>query len=188
MGTPRMWGGLQTMLSLGVLPGLDAQPEALPSGHPETAEPPGEHEKTGVEGIYSRENSGSLGETVYWLQAPEALVGSAVRAGAPRGRGLGGRQGSGTEERVQAAVGAEGAPPFPPARRPPGTPALSGAKVQLGGGGRARALEHLGVKGRPTSPCGTSPSLLEAHPKSALHHVPPGNPLGKGDPSPASDV
>ena len=138
MGTPRMWGGLQTMFALGVLPGLDAQPEALPSGHTETAEPPGEDKKTGVEGIYSRENSGSLGETVYWLQAPEALVGSAVRAGAPRGRGLGGRQGSRTEERVQAAVGAEGAPPFPPARRPPGTPALSGAKVQLGGGGGLR--------------------------------------------------
>ena len=28
MGTPKMWGVLQTTLALGVLPGLDAQPEA----------------------------------------------------------------------------------------------------------------------------------------------------------------
>ena len=80
-----MWGGCRPSSALGVLPGLDAQPS--PWGAL------GQQRTRAFEGIYSRENSGSLGETVYCLQAPEALVGSAVRAGAPPGRGLGGWQG-----------------------------------------------------------------------------------------------
>lgn len=81
-----------------------------------------------------------------------------------------------------------GAPPFPPASPHPGTPAPSGAKVQLGGGGGAGRGSTSGGTGRPTSSCVSSPSFLEAHPESPPHRVCPGNPLGKGDPSPPSDV
>lgn len=96
-------------------------PEAFP-GHPETAEPPGEHEKTGVEGIYSRKLRVPRGDS-YWLQAPEALVGSA-EGRAPL-QGAGGRQGLGQKSGCSAVGAAEGAPPSHLPAAPGGPPCPS---------------------------------------------------------------
>lgn len=89
---------------------------------------------------------------------------------------------------MQAAVGAKGGSSLPACQPPPRDPRPPGAKVQLGGGGGAGRWSTSGGPGPPTSPHASSPSFLEAHPESTPHHVCPGNPLGKGDPSPPSDV
>lgn len=80
----------------------------------------------------------------YWLQAPEALVGIAVRAGAPPGRGLAGLAAAlGQKSRRRQLRVRRGVLPCPPAQPPtPGPRTPSRAKVRLrgvGGGDLAAA-------------------------------------------------
>ena len=114
----------------------------------------------------------------YWLQAPEALVGIAVRAGAPPGRGLVGGAGSspGTEEQTQAAVGTEGRsslPACPALPRGPAPPLGLKCSWEEWGEG-TRQLESPSEHSHPTSPRPSSSSFLEAHPES----IPPRSLLG----------
>lgn len=116
----------------------------------------------------------------YWLQAPEALVGIAVRAGAPPGRGLVGLAAAlGQKSRRRQLWVLRGVLPCPPAQHPPRGPApplgLKCGCEEWGEG--TRQLQSHSEHSRPTRPHPSSSSFLEAHPES----IPPRSLLGTSE-------